>query len=197
MRELILDLHAHGCLKFGEFRLKSGIMSPVYVDLRPIVSHPQLLRAIAGELLRVLEPLQFDVMAGLPYAGLPLVVAMALDGDLKCIYPRKERKAHGTGHDVEGDFTAGEVAVIVDDVITNGRSKLEGIDILRAEGLVVKDIVVFLDREQGGGEILAEEGYTLHSAITFRPALEMLREAEAITSEQYEGTVEFIEKSQF
>jgi uridine monophosphate synthetase len=197
VRDLIIDLHAHDCLKFGEFRLKSGIISPVYVDLRPTVSYPHLLRAIARELLRVAEPLEFDVIAGLPYAGLPLAVAMALEGDLSCIYPRRERKPHGTAHDVEGAFEAGQTAAIIDDVITNGRSKLEGIDVLKAEGLTVKDVVVFLDREQGGEEILEEEGYTLHSAIRFRPALEVLRDAGAITPEQYKTTISFVEESQF
>lgn len=194
---LILDLHAHDCLKFGAFRLKSGIISPVYVDLRPVVSFPRLLRAVARELLTLVEPLEFDLIAGLPYAGLPLAVAMGLEGDLRGVYPRRERKTHGTGHDVEGSFLEGQRVVVVDDVITNGRSKLEGIDALKSVGLIVRDVAVFLDREQGGADILAQEGYALHSVIKFRPALEILRDAGAITAEQYETTSRFLEESQF
>jgi len=170
-KKLVDDLTAIQALKFGEFRLKSGVLSPFYVDLRGVISHPPILQAIARRLLDVLRPLRFDRIAGIPYAGLPIATAVALAGNLPMLYARKEVKEHGTRRVIEGAFAPGDVVIPIDDVITDGASKFEAADPLIQAGLVVKDFVIFLDREQGGAERLREKGYTLHSALRISSVL--------------------------
>ncbi len=183
--QLVLDLYEIGAIQFGEFRLKSGLVSPVYLDLRLLVSFPRVLQDVARELARVLEPLTFDRIAAIPFAGLPLGVAVSLAMERPLIYPRREAKDHGIARPIEGVYHKGEVAAVVDDVITTGLSKIETIQPLHAAGLVVQDIVVLIDREQGGTAELGARGYRTHAVMTMKDALETLKQASRISEDQY------------
>ena len=187
-----LELYRIGGVKFGEFRLKSGQVSPVYVDLRGLVSHPSALRMAGEALAGVLRGLAFDRIAGLPYAGLPLAVSAALAADLPMLYARKEAKEYGTKRLIEGDYAPGQTVALVDDVITNGGAKLELARPFLDEGLKVRDFVVLVDREQGGREALEERGYALHSVFTLREVLESLRRQDAITEERHAQVMEYL-----
>jgi orotate phosphoribosyltransferase len=124
-KQLIDDLYAIQALKFGEFKLKSGALSPFYVDLRVIISHPPILQAVARRILDLLAPLKFQRIAGIPYAGLPIATAVSLAGNLPMSYARKEAKDYGTKRVIEGRCEPGEIVVLIDDVITDGASKFE------------------------------------------------------------------------
>jgi uridine monophosphate synthetase len=195
--ELYGELFDIGCVKFGEFKLKSGIMSPVYVDFRGLISHPGTLRRIARAMVERLNGLEFDRVAGIPYAGLPIGVAVSLEGGLPMIYPRKEAKDYGTGKLIEGVFHEGETVVVLDDVITDGGSKIEAIKPLEEAGLVVKDVLIILDREQGGARLLADAGYRLHSLMTLSEALSSLSAAGKIDQAMAGKVREFIRDHQF
>jgi len=196
-KQLIDDLYAIQALKFGEFKLKSGALSPFYVDLRVIISHPTILQAVARRVLDLLAPLKFQRIAGIPYAGLPIATAVSLAGSLPMIYARKEAKDYGTKRTIEGRFEPGETVVLIDDVITDGASKFEAAQPLTQAGLVVKDFAIFLDREQGGADRLREKGYALHSALHISAVLTHLTEAGRLSPDQHARCANFIAAVRF
>jgi uridine monophosphate synthetase len=158
-------LHRVGALRFGAFTLKDGSTSPVYCDLRLLIADPAALR-LAGEVYAaLLARLDYDLIAAIPYAGLPLGTAAALAADRPMVFPRKEAKGYGAGNAVEGRFEAGQTAVVLDDLISSGLSKLEAIASLQAAGLRVRDVVVLVDRRRPGSDDLDLAGYALHAAF--------------------------------
>ena len=172
-----------GCIKFGQFKLKSGIISPVYLDLRKLTSHPDLLLQVSRAYWSMLVPLDFDHLAALPYAGMPVATAVSLLGNWPMVYPRKEEKSYGTGAQVEGVFSAGETAVVIDDLITTGGSKLEAIKKLTDNGLIIKDIVVLIDRSNNAHFDLEQLGYKLHAFFTLSDLLTYYQETELVDKE--------------
>ena len=124
LTELADELLEAGCIKFGEFTLKSGLKSPIYIDLRQIITYPKLLEQIGAAYLPLLKDLKFDRIAGLPYAAIPIATAISLQGNYPMIYPRKEIKTYGTKAEIEGEYRAGETVVIIDDLATTGGSKI-------------------------------------------------------------------------
>ena len=183
---LISGLFEAGCVKFGNFTLASGKQSPIYVDLRRVVSYPNLFKMVAHAYTEIVKGLEFDRVAGVPYAALPTAAVVAWKLGRPMIYPRKEVKQHGTGQNIEGDFDAGQTAVMLEDVITSGGSIVKAADTLREAGLAVRDVVVLVDREQGGGEKMAEIGIQPHAVLTISEILDNLKNLALIDTATYE-----------
>ncbi len=193
MTQLPDRLLSSGCIKFGTFTLKSGLISPIYIDLRLLASYPPLLREVARTMAEIARQLSFDRIAAIPTAGLPIGVALALEMDRPLIYPRRQVKGHGTRRTIEGAFEPGETVLLVDDLITRGESKLEAIAPLEAAGLVVRDVLVLIDREQGGRQDLAQNGYRLHAALQLTDLLNALHAAGHISPQQYTETIKYLQ----
>ena len=181
-----------GCIKFGEFTLKSGLKSPIYIDLRWIISYPKLLEQVASAFLPLISNLSFSRIAGLPYAAIPIATAISLAGGYPMIYPRKEVKTYGTKAEIEGEYHTGETVCVIDDLATTGGSKFEAIEKLTGAGLVVKDIVVLIDRQSGAKEALAKAGFNLHAVLTISELLDYWEKTGKVGQDKIEETRRFL-----
>jgi len=192
---IALALFDAGCVRFGEFKLKSGLTSPIYIDLRLLASYPDLLAEVADAYAGRLAGLRYDRLAGIPYAALPIGAAVALRTGRPMIYPRKEIKQHGTSQAIEGVYHAGERVVVLDDLITTGASKFEAIAPLTEAGLIVEDVVVLIDRQSGGRADLAAHGLRLHAVLTLTDILDILVAHGRIAAAQRESVLTWLESS--
>lgn len=192
IKSLILDFFSIQAVKFGTFTLKSGMQSPIYLDLRVVISYPAILKRISNALSKVIEPLPFDLICGVPYTALPIATALSLERNIPMIMRRKEAKEYGTKKHVEGQFEKGQICLIIEDVITSGASILETVTPLKAEGLLVEDAVVVLNREQGGKEKLKENGIELHSLMSIFDLLKVLFYEKKISEAAFKEVNEFL-----
>ncbi|MBV2350915.1 bifunctional orotidine-5'-phosphate decarboxylase/orotate phosphoribosyltransferase [Synechococcus sp. HK05] len=188
MEALIVDLFDIGCLLFGEYVQASGAVFNYYIDLRQIISDPNLFHRVLHGYSGLLEQLQFDRIAGIPYGSLPTATGLSLALHKPLIYPRKEVKAHGARRLIEGDFNEGDQVVVVDDILITGGSVLEGIAKLESSGLVVKDVVVFIDhggeRDRHARERLEQQGYRVHAVLDIPRITQVLLKAGRLDASQ-------------
>ncbi|MFZ9569216.1 MAG: orotate phosphoribosyltransferase, partial [Vulcanococcus sp.] len=185
---LIVDLFDIGCLLFGEYVQASGAVFNYYIDLRQIISDPNLFHRVLHGYASLMEGLNFERIAGIPYGALPTATGLALQLHKPLIYPRKEVKAHGARRLIEGDFQEGDQVIVVDDILISGGSVLEGIAKLERSGLVVKDVVVFIDhggeRDRSARERLKAKGYQVHAVMDIQRITRALLAAGRLSQEQ-------------
>lgn len=191
-RELSALLHRIGVVRFGDFTLKDGRHSPFYLDMRVLISHPAALARVARAMLQRAEGIAYDRLAGLPYAGLPIAVAMSLIAERPMIYVRKEAKDYGTKKLIEGEYAAGERALMIDDVVTSGGAKLDAVAPFRDAGLRVEDVLVIVDRSDGGARALADAGLRLHSVLDVRTLLAELGAAGTVPAADIDRSLAFL-----
>ncbi|MCF4966840.1 bifunctional orotidine-5'-phosphate decarboxylase/orotate phosphoribosyltransferase [Nostoc sp. CMAA1605] len=190
-QDLILQLYDIGCIMFGNYVQASGATFPYYIDLRKIISNPQVFNQVLSGYEEILRNLHFDRLAGIPYGSLPTATGLSLRLHCPMIFPRKEVKAHGTRRLIEGNFHPGETVAIVDDILISGKSVMEGAEKLKSAGLNVHDIVVFIDHEQGVKERLSANGYRGHAVLKISEITNILHQCGKIDDEQFSALSEF------
>jgi len=193
-------LYHSGCLKFGSFRIKSGALSPYYIDLACLLSSPKELCDIAeiaaDEIRRIMAFDKIDKLASIELKGALILPSIACRVNLPCVVVRKEEKAYGvTGRIVGGEVVEGEHILFFDDVVSEGLSKLEGIKPLEELGAHVENVTVVVDREQGGKENLERSGYKVHALTTISELVERLLQSSCISEEQADAVLNYVKKS--
>ncbi|MEM2739187.1 MAG: orotate phosphoribosyltransferase [Candidatus Bathyarchaeia archaeon] len=182
-----------GALQFGMFKLTSGKISPYYIDLRIVPSFPSVFRRVCDFYVKLLEEEvgvdSFDRIAGIPTAGIPFASITAFLLDKPLLYVRKEERVHGRERRIEGVVKPGDRVVVLDDLITTGKSIVSAVRVLRGEGVVVEDAAVLIDRMEGGRERLGEDGVKLYSVASILDIAEGLSHSGVITGEQYRAIV--------
>lgn len=181
-----------GSLKFGTFKLASGILSPYYVDLRVIPSDPEAFRRVINYYLAVLQPnlaKRVQRLAGIPTAGIAYAAVLAFHLSKPFLYVRKEAKEHGRERRIEGLLQPGDKVLVLDDVATTGKNIIEAAETIRGEGGVVEDAVVLLDRQQGGAANLSKVGVKLHAFTTMKRIADRLVALGTIDESQHKEIV--------
>ena len=183
MAKILIKIDA---LKFGVFKLTSGKQSPYYIDLRVIPSFPDAFKEIGLK--------NFDRVAGVPIAGMPFASQIAYNLKKPFLYVRKGIRRHGRQRRVEGILISGNRVLLVDDLVTTGLTLKEAADAVRAEGGVVTDAIAFLDREEGGKELLEKSGVKLHALLKMSEMAKILYDLGSIDEESLKTITKQIKK---
>ena len=142
---MIEELIANNCIKLGSFKLKGGEISKYYYDIKNIISCPTLVRKVGDKLYSLMG--DFDIVCGVPYGGLPIASYISVTYNKPLIYVRDKAKAYGTGKLIEGTYKLSDRCIVIDDVITSGKSVEDTIQYLKDKVTVV-GVGVVVDRQQ-------------------------------------------------
>jgi len=186
-----------GALKFGSFRLRSGITSPYYIDMTWLLSSPDDFKHIANLVAEEIEDLssstRIDKLASIELKGALLLPSIAGKLKMPCVVVRKETKGYGlTGRLAGGEVKKGERLVFFDDLVTSGGSKLEGIKPLEQAGGKIEAILVVVDREQGGRENLERLGYKVMALATITDLVRSLRTMGTLSEERADEILRYL-----
>jgi len=196
--EICKILNKIGALQFGAFKLTSGKISPYYIDLRIVPSFPDAFQKICnfyvGFIKKEVGAKNFQRIAGIPVAGIPFASIIAYNLQKPFLYVRKGVRLHGRQRRIEGILAPGDRVLLVDDLITTGLSLRKAAKAIMAEGGVVSDAVVLLDREEGGRKKLEKSGINLHSLLNISEIANKLCEIGAIDEEQLKTILRQIKK---
>ena len=192
-------LYRAGCLKFGTFKIRSGAVSPYYIDVACLLSSPQELcsiaEAAADAIRRIMVSDRIDKLASIELKGALILPSIGCMVNLPCAVVRKEDKSYGvTGRVAGAQVMRGDCLLFFDDVVSEGLSKLEGIKPLEELGACVKHLLVVVDREQGGRENLEKLGYQVHALAKISEIVASLYQSKSISKKQADAVLGYIKK---
>lgn len=180
----------------GPFKLASGKHSPIYIDSRRLISYPWAMRNVITAFCDGINCFEIpvDVVAGGESAGIPFAAFLAKELNLPMVYVRKNPKGYGTRSLVEGVLPGRNYQVIlVEDLITDGSSKMGFIEALRDTGNKVRDCLVVFDRQQGGWEFLAGKKVNLWSLCNMNMIIDYLWESKRISTREINSVHEYFQ----
>jgi orotate phosphoribosyltransferase len=198
MKQVGILLIKNDAIKFGDYILTSGKRSPYYIDLRLTISSPITMDWIANSLTRIvineIGKDKIDKILGVPTAGVPFATVVSQKLGIPLIYYRQARKEHGVRKKIEGILERNDRVLILDDLITTGESVIEAAEVVRDQGGVVNELVVLLDREQGGKERLRASRIEPHVLFKISDAMIWLHKVGLIEDAIYETVEKYIEE---
>lgn len=189
---MICALYDHGAIRFGSFKTIASAYTPIFIDLRILVSFPKILYEVALIYESLVKDLQFDRLTAIPLGSLPVGTLLSQITQKPLIYVRPERKTYGTKKIIEGYFQKNEIAVVLDDVIEKAVVKKRVLANLKYEMLRVTDVVVLVNHPRGGKEDVQRMGIRVHHWTDITEVTEILRKEERITKAQYDEVVQYI-----
>ena len=202
MAKALWDL---GAVQFGDFTLgRTTEHSPVYVNLRLLISDPDALWHAARVMHAEIETLQamrhpgvrpFQRVCGIPFGGLHLATAFSLKSRVPMVYVHPAKERNGNRVFVEGLYNPGERVLLIDDLVTSGGGIVETAGFLRENaGLEVTDVLVLLDRQEGAREQLKRRGFNLISILGLQTMLNYLMANQLISEQDYRRSIDYIER---
>ena len=194
-------LYLSGCLKFGSFKIKSGAISPYYIDLARVLSAPQQLCTIAEvaaqKITQIMATDKINKLASIELKGALIAPSISCKLNLPCVIVRKEEKAYGvTGRIAGADVAKGDNILFFDDVLSEGLSKVEGIKPLQELGANIKHMLVVVNREHGGKEKLEKLGYQVHALAKISEIVDSLYREKHISEAQAEKVLDYVKHFQ-
>jgi orotate phosphoribosyltransferase len=187
-----------GAMKFGAFKLTSGKLSPYYIDLRIVPSFPDAFQKICDSYTKLIRTEvgteNIDRVAGIPVAGIPFAAVVALNLKKPFLYVRKGVRRHGRERRIEGILAPGNRVLLIDDLVTGGLSLLKAAKSIMAEGGVVSDAVVLIDRQEGGREKLRKNDVKLHSLLNITEVVNTLHDLGTIDEDQLKTIMKQVKK---
>ena len=198
MKQVGILLIKNNAIKFGDYILASGKKSPYYIDLRQTISSPITMDWIANSLMRIIineiGKDKIDKILGVPTAGVPFATVVSQKLGIPLIYYRQARKEHGVRKKIEGILDRNDRVLIIDDLITTGESVIETAEVVRDQGGVVNELVVLLDREQGGQEKLRSSRIEPHVLFKISDSMDWLHKVGLIEDKVFDTVKRYIEE---
>ena len=191
-QELLAEIIKINAVKLGQFELKSGDTSPIYIDLRRIISYPTLLMGLTKELLTLSQNLSYDYILGVPYTGIPFSTLMSVLTNKPQILMRKEPKEYGLRRMIEGEYTENKKVLVLDDLISRGTSKTDAVKLLNQHNLNVEDIIVLIDRRISKIDI----GLNIYSVFSMEEVVEILRDTEKVSPDEYRKLIDYLKENE-
>lgn len=193
-----------GAVQFGDFTIgRTTQHSPIYVNLRLLISSPRALQRCARVMHENIQTLQamlhpkvnpFQRVCGIPFGGLHLATAYSLRSRTPMVYVHPAKEHNGNRVWVEGLYNAGETVLLIDDLVTSGGGIIETATFLRENaGLHVRDVLVLLDRQEGAREQLRERGFNLIPILGLETLLNYLMANHLIDEENYRSSSDYIQ----
>ena len=200
------EFYRVGVVQFGAFKLRhhqnepDAPLSPIYINLRNLRAAPGALDAVVIMFRALIDEIcsqygLFDLLADVPTAVTPIVAVLMDRSRIPMITPRNDRKEHGSGNDIDGLFQSGQKVLLIDDVLVRGQSCLRAIKILEDRQLKVEDVLVVVDREQGGAQELIKSGRRVHSVIKLSTLMAFYLKWNYIDVKRYEEVISYLRGS--